>query len=149
MTQGIRLFFSYSHQDEALRDELAKHLSLLERDGVLSSWHDLAIVPGSEWAGHIDQHLEQTQIILLLISADFLASDYCYDRELTRAMERHEAGEAVVMPVMLPRPGGVVVEGGATAVSGGVGGGAGGCDRAVVMTTATSSQRRSPRGMPC
>jgi hypothetical protein len=56
MTQGIRLFFSYSHQDEALRDELAKHLSLLERDGVLRSWHDRQIVPGSEWAGHIDQH---------------------------------------------------------------------------------------------
>ena len=101
MTQGIRLFFSYSHQDEALRDELAKHLSLLERDGVLRSWHDRQIVPGSEWAGHIDQHLEQAQIILLLISADFLASDYCYDRELNRAIERHEAGEAVVMPVML------------------------------------------------
>jgi hypothetical protein len=101
MTQGIRLFFSYSHQDEALRDELAKHLSLLERDGVLRSWHDRQIVPGSEWAGHIDQHLEQAQIILLLISADFLVSDYCYDRELNRAMERHEAGEAVVVPVML------------------------------------------------
>lgn len=101
MTQGIRLFFSYSHQDEALRDELAKHLSLLERDGVLRSWHDRQIVPGSDWAGHIDQHLEQAQIILLLISADFLASDYCYDRELNRAMERHGAGEAVVVPVML------------------------------------------------
>jgi hypothetical protein len=106
MTQGIRLFFSYSHQDEALRDELAKHLSLLERDGVLRNWHDRQIVPGSDWAGHIDQHLEQAQIILLLISADFLASDYCYDRELNRAMERHEAGEAGVVPVMLPRPGG-------------------------------------------
>jgi hypothetical protein len=94
MTQGIRLFFSYSHQDEALRDELAKHLSLLERDGVLRSWHDRQIVPGSDWAGHIDQHLEQAQIILLLISADFLASDYCYDGELNRALERHEAGEA-------------------------------------------------------
>lgn len=101
MTQGIALFFSYSHRDEALRDELAKHLSLLERQEVLSSWHDRQITPGSEWAGQIDHHLEQAQIILLLVSADFLASDYCYDIELRRAMERHEMGEAVVVPVML------------------------------------------------
>ncbi len=92
MTQGITLFFSYSHQDETLRDELDKHLSLLERQGVLSSWHDRQIVPGSEWAGQIDQHLEQAQIILLLISADFLASDYCYGRELNRAISgTHQA----------------------------------------------------------
>ncbi len=101
MTQGITLFFSYSHQDEALRDELAKHLSLLERQGVLSSWHDRQIAPGSEWAGQIDQQLEQAQIILLLVSSDFLASNYCYDIELGRALERHEAGEAVVVPVIL------------------------------------------------
>jgi hypothetical protein len=101
MTQGITLFFSYSHQDEALRDELAKHLSLLERQGVLSSWHDRQIAPGSEWAGQIDHYLEQAQIILLLVSSDFLASNYCYDIELGRALERHEAGEAVVVPVIL------------------------------------------------
>ena len=99
--QRTTLFFSYAHNDEVLRDELAKHLSLLERQGVLSSWHDRAITPGSQWAGQIDQHLEQAQIILLLISADFLSSNYCYDIELRRAMERHGAGEAVVIPVIL------------------------------------------------
>ncbi|WP_017299339.1 AAA-like domain-containing protein [Nodosilinea nodulosa] len=101
MTQGIQLFFSYSHRDEALRDELAKHLSLLERQGVLSSWHDRQITPGSEWAGQIDHYLEQAQIILLLVSADFLASNYCYDIELNRAMKRHADGDAVVIPVLL------------------------------------------------
>lgn len=100
-TQGATLFFSYAHNDEALRDELAKHLSLLERQGVLSSWHDRQITPGSEWAGQIDHHLEQAQIILLLISADFLTSHYCYDIELKRAMERHQQKEAVVIPVIL------------------------------------------------
>jgi hypothetical protein len=100
-TEGIRLFLAYSNRDEALRDELAKHLSLLERQGVLSSWHDRQIAPGSEWAGQIDHYLEQAQIILLLVSADFLASDYCYGVELTKAMERHEAGKAVVIPVIL------------------------------------------------
>ncbi|HIK43642.1 MAG TPA: AAA-like domain-containing protein, partial [Leptolyngbyaceae cyanobacterium M65_K2018_010] len=98
---GTSLFFSYAHKDEAWRDELAKHLRLLERQGVLSSWHDRQITPGSEWAGQIDQHLEQAQIILLLISADFLASNYCYDIELKRAMERHHQGETVVIPVIL------------------------------------------------
>ena len=101
MTQGIELFFSYSHRDEALRDELAKHLRLLERQKVLSAWHDRQITAGSEWAGQIDQHLEQAQIILLLISADFLNSDYCYDIELNRAMERHHQKAAVVIPVIL------------------------------------------------
>ena len=101
MTPGVELFFSYSHRDEALRDELANHLRLLERQGLLTTWHDRKITAGSEWAGQIDQHLEQAKIILLLISADFLASDYCYDIELNLAMERHRQREAVVIPVIL------------------------------------------------
>jgi TIR domain/Effector-associated domain 9 len=98
---GTEVFFSYSHRDEALRDELAKHLSILKRQGTIESWYDRDITAGSEWAGEIDAHLNSAQVILLLISADFLASDYCYDIELKRAMERHEAGEAVVVPIIL------------------------------------------------
>ncbi|MFB2897870.1 toll/interleukin-1 receptor domain-containing protein [Aerosakkonemataceae cyanobacterium BLCC-F50] len=98
---GIEVFFSYSHRDEALRDELAKHLSIMRRQGIIDAWYDRAISAGSEWAGEIDAHLNSAQIILLLISADFLASDYCYDIELKRAMERHEAGEACVIPIIL------------------------------------------------
>lgn len=99
--QGIELFFSYSHRDGKLRDELEKYLSLLKRQGLITGWHDRKITASSEWAGEIDTHLNSAKIILLLISADFLASDYCYDKEMTRAMERHEAGEARVVPIIL------------------------------------------------
>jgi TIR domain len=97
----IDIFFSYAHEDEKLRDDLAKQLRLLERQGLISAWHDRKIVAGSEWGNAIDAHLDSAQVILLLISPDFLASDYCFDIEVKRAMERHKAGEAVVIPVIL------------------------------------------------
>ena len=81
----IEVFFSYAHEDEALRDELAKHLSILKRQGAIQSWHDRQIGAGVEWEAEIAAHLESAQIILLLISADFLDSDFCYDNELKRA----------------------------------------------------------------
>lgn len=96
-----KVFFSYSHKDEELRDELEKHLSILKRQGVIAGWHDRKIGVGREWADEIDKHLNTADVILLLISADFMASDYCYDIEMKRALERHEAGEARVIPVIL------------------------------------------------
>ncbi len=99
--EPIKLFFSYSHKDEDLREELVKHLSILQRQRVIEAWHDRKIGAGDEWAAEIDANLNDAQIILLLISADFLASDYCYENEMKRAMERHEAGEAAVIPVIL------------------------------------------------
>ncbi len=99
--QVFEVFFSYAHEDEKLRDELAKHLKLLERQGVISAWHDREITAGTEWKDQIDEHLESAKIILLLVSADFLASDYCYEVELKRAMERHETKEARVIPIIL------------------------------------------------
>ncbi|MEH1966240.1 GUN4 domain-containing protein [Nostoc sp.] len=98
---SLRLFFSYSHKDEALRDELAKHLSILERQGVISSWHDRRILPGEEWDYQINDNLNTADIILLLISSDFLFSKYCWDVEVKRAIERHNAKEACVIPVIL------------------------------------------------
>jgi hypothetical protein len=98
---SIEVFFSYSHRDEELRDEMAKHLTILKRQGVITTWHDREITAGTEWAGAIDAHMNSAQVILLLISPDFLASDYCWDIELKRAMERHEAREARVIPVIL------------------------------------------------
>ena len=95
------VFFSYSHRDEALRDELALHLSMLKRQGIIAAWHDREITAGSDWAGAIDTHLNSASVILLLVSANFLASDYCYDLELGQAMKRHEAGEAQVIPIIL------------------------------------------------
>jgi TIR domain len=97
----MEVFFSYAHEDEALRDKLAKHLKLLERQGVIKAWHDRDITAGEEWKDAIDNHLESANIILLLISSDFLASDYCYDIELKRFLERHESNEARVIPVIL------------------------------------------------
>jgi len=95
------LFFSYSHKDEDLRNELETHLALLKRQGVISTWHDRRITAGSDLNQAISHELEEAQIILLLISAHFLASDYCYDREMTRALEKHQEGSAVVIPVLL------------------------------------------------
>lgn len=97
----IKLFFSYCHVDEALRDELEKHLSILKRQGVIEPWHDRRIGPGEDFAHQISSHLEEADIILLLVSSDFLASDYCYDIEMKRALERHDCGEAVVIPIIL------------------------------------------------
>jgi len=95
------LVFSYSHADEALRNELEKHLSPLKRMGKISTWHDRRIVPGQEFENQIDHYFSQADIILLLISSDFIASDYCYQVEMTNALERHKWGEAVVIPVIL------------------------------------------------
>lgn len=95
------LFFSYAHHDESLRDQLEKQLSILKRQGELEVWHDRRIGAGEELDSSIGAHVEQDEIILLLVSPDFLASNYCYDREMLRAMERHDAGHAVVIPVIL------------------------------------------------
>ncbi len=97
----MKAFISYSQRDKRLREDFEKHLSNLGRAKVLQSWHDRKITAGSEWKGRIDHHLNSADIIFPLISADFMASDYCWDVELTRAVERHNKGEARVIPVLL------------------------------------------------
>jgi tetratricopeptide (TPR) repeat protein len=97
----LRLFFSYSHADEKMRDELAKHLRILERQGFIEGWHDRSIEGGANWESEILNHLRAADIILLLVSADFLASDYCWDIEMKGALDRHENGAAKVIPVIL------------------------------------------------
>jgi AAA+ ATPase superfamily predicted ATPase len=99
--KSTELFISYSHRDEDYCDRLKTHLSNLRRQGIVDAWHDRKIVPGEEWASKIDQHINSAKIILLLISADFMASDYCWEIEVARAMERHQAGEATVIPIIL------------------------------------------------
>ncbi|MBD2068241.1 HEAT repeat domain-containing protein [Leptolyngbya sp. FACHB-671] len=101
ISHSMKLFFSYAHKDEALRDTLATHLALLKRQGIISTWHDRDISAGTEWAQAIDSNLNTADIILLLISANFLASDYCYDTEMQRALERHHYGDARVIPILL------------------------------------------------
>ena len=97
----INLFFSYSHKDEELRDELEKHLSILKKQGVITAWHDRRITAGTMLDEEINSNLKKADIILLLISSDFLASDYCYNKEMHLAMEIHWNKSAVVIPVIL------------------------------------------------
>ena len=85
---------------EPARDA-GRHLAALQREGVIETWHDRLISAGQEWAGEIKAELEAADIILCLVSAGFLASPYCQDKELKRALERHGAGEALVIPVIL------------------------------------------------
>src|SRR5438067_8677741 len=99
--EPVTLFLSYAHQDEPLLRELKTHLSLLERQGLISTWHDRQIVPGQDWAKEMDKRLEQAAVILLLVSPDFVASDYCYQIEMKRALERHAAGEARVISIAI------------------------------------------------
>ncbi len=95
------LFFSYSHKDEALRDQLEVQLSMLKRQGIISVWHDRRLLAGDDLDQGISTELESADIILLLASPDFLASEYCYSEEMLRALERHSAGTARVIAVIL------------------------------------------------
>jgi hypothetical protein len=97
----IEVFFSYSEQNRELRDKLERHLAILKRKGVIRGWHDGEIGAGEERDRALAEHLETAKVVLLLISADFLASDFCYDVEMQQAIMRHERGEARVIPVIL------------------------------------------------
>jgi hypothetical protein len=97
---AIRVFYSYSHKDERLREELESHLSLLRRENYIEAWHDRKIVSGEQWDRAIAQNLEAASIVILLVSADFLNSDYCYEKEMKRAVERHDSGKACVIPII-------------------------------------------------
>jgi tetratricopeptide (TPR) repeat protein len=98
---AVHLFYSYAHEDTALCKKLDKHLTALKREGLITSWYDHDINAGVEWAQEIQQHLNDAQIILLLVSPDFVASNYCYSIEMTHALQRYEAGEAIVIPIIL------------------------------------------------
>jgi hypothetical protein len=97
----LAVFYSYSHKDEELRKQLETHLALLARNGLILPWHDRCIGAGDEWANQIDEHLRTAQIILLLVSPDFLASNYCFDIEMKAALERHAKRQAIVIPIVL------------------------------------------------
>ncbi|WP_257384980.1 toll/interleukin-1 receptor domain-containing protein [Tahibacter caeni] len=98
---AAKVFISYAHEDEQYKNELLKHLSLLEREGLIEPWHDRRIEAGEDFTRQIDGELKKADIILLLISASFIASNYCYSRELKSAMERHEQKLAKVVPVII------------------------------------------------
>ena len=97
----LRLFISYSHEDEKMKNELDKHLVMLKRSGKVEVWNDRKLVAGQEWDNEIKREMKAADIILLLISADFNNSEYIWKEELAHAMQRHEQGTARVVPVIL------------------------------------------------
>jgi hypothetical protein len=97
----MKAFISYSHKDGWALDRLHTHLAVLRREGHIEEWFDRDILAGDDVDREISEQLETCELFLLLVSPDFLASDYCYEREMTRALERHEAGDARVVPIIV------------------------------------------------
>src|SRR3954467_8205178 len=96
-----RVFYSYSHADIKMLEKLRKHMAMLRRQGLIAEWYDRAIEAGSEWRQEIEQELEAADVILLLVSADFLPSEFGYEEEMSRAIERARGGEALLIGVLL------------------------------------------------
>lgn len=101
ISKGVRVFYSYSHKDEKLRRQLDSHISSLQIQRLVETWDDRQIPPGKNWADEISENLRSADIILLLLSSDFISSDYCVREEMTAAMRRHASGDAKVIPVIL------------------------------------------------
>ncbi|MFK7772534.1 MAG: toll/interleukin-1 receptor domain-containing protein [Saprospiraceae bacterium] len=96
-----KIFISYSHKDESFKDELQSWLKSLQYSFEINVWEDRQIQIGDDWSEEISTAMEAAEFIILLISKDFLASDFIQDVEVKRAFERHKAGEAVVLPVII------------------------------------------------
>lgn len=92
---------SFSHEDDALRAELETYLKLLRRLSLLDTWTDRRIAPGADWKGQIDEALERADLVMLLVSADFVGSDYCWDIEMRRALVRAAEGAATLIPIIV------------------------------------------------
>ena|SRR2546427_1062400 len=98
---AIKIFYCYAHEDRTLRKELEKHLGPLKREGRVTDWYDREILPGTNWEYEIEAHLNEADIVLLLVSPDFMYSNYCYSKEMKQALRRHRAGKAYVIPIIL------------------------------------------------
>ncbi len=97
----LNVFYSYSHKDANLRDVLKRHLTVLKRQGVIKEWYDREILAGEEWEKEINEQLENADIILLLVSQDFLDSRFIWEKEMAKALERHKEGKARVIPILI------------------------------------------------
>jgi len=98
---SVEVFCSYSHRDEELRKQFEAHVALMRRNNLIRIWHDREILAGDDWAGEIDSHLNSADLITLFVSSDFLNSDYCYEKELARAMQRHTEEDILVVPIIV------------------------------------------------
>src|SRR5215813_7086235 len=101
MSMPFEVFFSYANEDQDWLKKIVKYLYTLQRQKYIQGWHDLNILAGSEWEGEIMTRLNSAPIILLLVSQDFIASDFCWGVQLQQAMQRHDAGTARVMPIIV------------------------------------------------
>lgn len=97
----MKAFISYAHTDEKVLERLHKHLANLTRQGAISTWYDREILAGADINAEISEELKSCELFIALVSPDFIASEYCYEREMTTALERHEAGEVIVVPVII------------------------------------------------
>ncbi len=105
-TPALRVFCGYAHEDNVLFQQLKTALAVLIRQDAVSVWHYSGLLPGAQWESEIEQELNTADIILLLISPAFMASDYCWSKEMQWAIARHSTGEARVIPILLkPTPG--------------------------------------------
>jgi hypothetical protein len=100
-TKGVKLFYSYAHEDEVYRNELSVHLAVHRMDGLVSEWHDRVIRAGEDWNKSIDAALTQAEIILFLVSPDFLASNYIHEIEMRTALRREAESVVRIVPIIL------------------------------------------------
>lgn len=97
----MKAFISYSHKDESALDQLHTHLVPLQREGFIDTWFDREILAGSGIDSEVDEELRSCELFLPLVSPNFLASDYCVEREMQQALKRHEAGEIRIVPIIV------------------------------------------------
>jgi hypothetical protein len=97
----LKIVYCYARKDKKLREHLESHLEAFERSGQITSWHDGNILPGTDWEQEIFLNLNTADIILLLVSNHFLSSDYCYNKEMKKALERRKTGSARVIPIII------------------------------------------------
>src|ERR1019366_5767293 len=96
-----KIFCSFAEEDASLLRQLERHLAPLEHEGLITVWHKRQVTPGIDWKVEVDRYLNTASLILLLISPNFLASNYQYGVELRQAMQRHASNEAQVIPIVL------------------------------------------------
>ncbi len=101
LLHAVKIVFCYAHKDEVFLRKLKTHLAPLQRQGLIDVWYDRNISAGTEWEQEIGVHLNNADILLLLVSPDFMASDYCYGKEMQQAIERHKRGEVCAIPIIL------------------------------------------------
>lgn len=100
-TKPVKLYISYAPEDERLKKQLLKHLSLLVRKGIIESWDERQIRAGDKRDEETLKHLDEADIILCLLSANFMHSNFCYTVEMERALERQKLEEVQVVPIIL------------------------------------------------